>query len=83
MGAKMSKFTGKMSERLRYIDSIHDTSHPFLEAADLLDEAEKALAAMMQHSCVSDTDPEDKSDEDHLAERLAHATLARIRGEKA
>lgn len=43
---------------------------------DALVEALKAM--IYQHSCVADTDPDDKDDLDHDAERMARAALAAV-----
>lgn len=40
-----------------------------------------ALKAMVLHSCVADAAPEDKFEEDHLAERLAYAAIAKAEGQ--
>lgn len=45
-------------------------------APDLL----KALKLMFLHSCVADAAPEDKDDDDHLAERLAYRAIAKAEG---
>lgn len=45
-------------------------------APDLL----KALKLMLLHSCVADAAPEDKDDDDHLAERLAYRAIAKAEG---
>ena len=37
-----------------------------------------ALDAMLRHSCVADSAPEDKDAEDHEAERMARAALAKV-----
>ena len=37
--------------------------------------AREALEAMLAHSCVADTDADDKCEEDHAAERKARAAL--------
>ena len=39
------------------------------------DRAREALRLMLAHSCVADSDPTDKDEEDHAAERAARAAL--------
>ena len=43
----------------------------------------KALQAMLRHSCVADAHSEDKDPEDHAAERMARAAIAKAMGTAA
>jgi hypothetical protein len=45
---------------------------------EMMREARLALLGMLAHSCVSDAGSDMKDEEDHAAERIARALLARL-----